>query len=295
MAGINMSERYDKATDNPYFRRVMPDVVMRFSELANSDEFRLALEGKTADQIKETIAERNRVRQTGSDQLFIAPEHMEMNKDGDYVLSFDKKTMEESDRLSEIVDGLRDSYGAAPPVWYTKKLQNEKKEDELQDLLYNMRLKGFIKGYELKDFLTGRRSEHSIPFIEALKTAADAKGYTKESLYDDLTFINDAYGFSIPFSTWQPDYNVKKTRIMDVPSWGNYSKAHLQDVPHTRKEKEEYLAKAMVGALFEEKGNASPAFSKKTARRYAEAIKRNPIFKKICENPLRARNLLDGT
>lgn len=114
-------------------------------------------------------------------------------------------------------------------------------------------------------------------------------------LMDDLYYLDDKLELQMDLPRIDPDSAQKRKRMTGEPSWENYMKDHLKDIPHTKKGKEEYLAKAMVGAFFKEREGTAQAqpFSVKEARKYADGLRKNPVFQKMCENPVTLRKMLE--
>ena len=287
MAGetVNIEQQFRNSRDE-YYRNTMANITGRLQTIAISEEFQAALDGKDLNEI---ASEKEMAKQ--------ARERKENYPYKKYE-SENEKTQKAVDDLMDITLGLRDSYGAAPRIEVQKKLLAENKEKEITRQAAKMRLKGFRKGYKLFDYIYKNKDEQGQRYLEAMKKAAVANGIPISTLYDDLQYIDEKLKLGLQLEKWQPEAVVGKTTIPGERSWDNYAAAHLQNVPHTLKGKEEYLAKAMAGAFNAEHGRMKPAdaekFSTKAARNYAEKIQAMPAFKQMCKEPLRVRALIEA-
>ena len=141
------------------------------------------------------------------------------------------------------------------------------------------------------------KNENGLSFMAALNSAAVAKDMdamsanggvaTKgksavETLYEDIYYLNDKLNMGLDLAKLLPSSVRPKKKMEGEPSWKNYMKAHLTEVPFGIEERQDYLAKAMIAAFKDKQMRMSPeqatAFSVKSARKYAESLKKNPMF-----------------
>ena len=119
-------------------------------------------------------------------------------------------------------------------------------------------------------------------------------GYTVDKLYDDLYYLNDVYELGLNFGKILPESKAQTKRVPGEKSWENYAIAHGgKGIPHSPKEKEEALAKMLVGAY---KSNQDPQepFDLNRARALAKNLMSKPAFKGLASNPEEVRGLLDS-
>ena len=134
------------------------------------------------------------------------------------------------------------------------------------------------------------RNKDGISYAEALMNAAIARDKTPERLCESLYYMNEKLNMGLELGVLLPGSVRPKKKMTGEPSWNNYMKEHMTDVPYDRKGREEYLAKAMVGAFKDyqsKKSNKTVSFSVKQARNYAEKLVKNKVFKKFCENRIK--------
>ncbi len=120
-----------------------------------------------------------------------------------------------------------------------------------------------------------------------------------DKFLDDLCYLDEKFSTSnskwMNMSSFDKDSVVKKTTIEGERSWKNYANAHLMNIPHSQKGKKEYLAKAMVAAFREYEQDVQKKgvkFSTKAARNDAENLMKQPVFKKLCKDPVKLEKLL---
>lgn len=186
--------------------------------------------------------------------------------------------VEEAEELSQFVELIRFSY--ASPSRETRK-------------------KAFTQLYELPAYLK-RTCPDGKTYLEKLTEAAekDPRGQGAEALYDDLALLDSRLGLGLalpPLKKAAP--KAEKPEKPAVKTWRDYARMHLEDVPHAPEKKEEYLAKAMVGAvvgtrnLVAAEGEAAP-FELGKARDTAKQLQKLPVFRQLCKDPAKVRKLL---
>ncbi len=173
---------------------------------------------------------------------------------------------------------------------------NRDLERSARDVNADSRIDHFATAFQIKDFLQipieGKQKKDGKPYtvLDGLKDAAkdEKTGVSLDSLFDDLYYLDSITGGSLNMPELDPESVPKKKKATGTLSWGNYCLTHLENIPHTRKGKEDFLAKAMVGAYYhmqEVKGAQDvPAFSVSSARKLAEKLKADPAFKQMCKN-----------
>ena len=147
------------------------------------------------------------------------------------------------------------------------------------------RLEGFRQSELIADQLKLRDTNGNYHVAEALKTAADQIYGSAKPLYEDLYYMNEKLNMGLDLGQIFPESAPKKKKMMGAPSWKDYRDDHLRNIPYGIKERQECLARAMVGAFKvhqAEHAGIHDSFSVKKAREYAEKLMKNEMFKKLC-------------
>ncbi|MBR5641299.1 MAG: hypothetical protein IKW92_04155 [Firmicutes bacterium] len=174
-----------------------------------------------------------------------------------------------SDALTWAIEAFGDAYGAYSN---TQAVEGVRQSHQLKRLL---KMKG----------------PGGATFYQAMKAAA-AKNGTLDTFYDDLAYVNSAFKMGIDLEKMDPDFK-KEAHPEHTSTWADYKREHLDNIPHDPEKKKDCLAKVLVGAFEAGLPDAQKdAFSPEKAEKFAQQIKKRPVFKKFCEDPVRVKELL---
>ena len=156
-------------------------------------------------------------------------------------------------------------------------------------------LTGFRQSENIAKFLQHRDKNGRYDRAKVLRDTAIQLNGSADELYEDLYYMNDKYNMGLDLRTIYPESIIHGKKMSGVPSWGKYMKKHIKDVPYDKKGREEYLAKALVGAFKDHQMRATGRrsdFSVKKARADAEKFMKNEVFIKFCENTSAVNQLI---
>lgn len=119
-------------------------------------------------------------------------------------------------------------------------------------------------------------------------------------LYTDLYYLDETLGLGLDMPRLDPGSVVKEPSLSLVSSWQEYYEAQLQRIPHSPAARKDRLANVLVGAFQVGRQSAAdilPAdpprpYSQKLAKEYAKQLKETPMFRKLCKDPQRVKELL---
>ena len=119
-------------------------------------------------------------------------------------------------------------------------------------------------------------------------------------LYTDLYYLDTAVGLGLDLPNLDPDSVVREPNLSLVETWDDYYEAQCRNLPYEPAARKDRLAKVLVGAF--EAGRVSDAgpnqkapldpYSPKLAKNYAKQLRESPIFRRLCKDPQRVKDLL---
>ena len=148
-------------------------------------------------------------------------------------------------------------------------------------------LEGYKTGLQWKTFLMSR-TQTGKSLYEEMKKAVMESGNSLEDFYRNMYYMEEVFGGEPKMADLDPE-SVPPVDERKPTTWEEYSMKHLANVPYSFEERNDYLAKALVGSFKNgpsklEPGVRKEGFSARRANSYVSQLKKYPIFQQLCKN-----------